>query len=254
MTSTAPTGASAALTANALTVRYGLIQAVRGIDLQVPSGKAVALVGHNGAGKSSVLSAIGGCLPHGARQQGKIVAAGRVALVPEREKVFRLLSTEDNLKVAQRGQRAGQGITRDDIYAYFPSLALRRRSLAGNLSGGEQQMLAIGMALLEQPSLLLLDEPTLGLSVPVIEGLCQKLATLRDALHLSILVAESDATWVPWLAEHAVVLDRGEVVGREDVKADAGSRDRLDQWLLRGALDEPSGATLAGDDVVEAAA
>ncbi len=112
----------------------------------------------------------------------------------------------------RKGTDRGASVTIEDAYQWFPSLKGRRRTLGGNLSGGEQQMLAIGMAILGNPKALLLDEPTLGLSVPVIRDLAEKLNDLRKSLSLAVIVAESDAEWLPLLTQRAIVIDRGRQV------------------------------------------
>jgi branched-chain amino acid transport system ATP-binding protein len=201
------------LTVRDLRVSFGAIHAVRGIDLTIEAGRAAAIVGTNGAGKSSTLLALAGSVPASARSSGTIEVTGstKISMVPERDKIFSLLTVAENMTAADRERSRGRvGI--DDVYGWFPRLAERRASLGGNLSGGEQQMLAIGMALLGSPALLLLDEPTLGLAVPIIEQLCEMLARLRSDLNLTVLCAEADVHWVDKLAESAVVLVRGNIV------------------------------------------
>lgn len=226
-----------------LKVRYGQIEAVRGISFEVSQGSSVALVGHNGAGKTSTLLAIGGCLPghacsgrlnrsDGSSQEqscmlGKTRLRG-VTLVPERDKVFQLLTVHENLLAADHESASTVRVA--DVYGFFPRLADRRKTLAGNLSGGEQQMLAIGSALLGSPQLVLVDEPTLGLSVPVIESIRDKLFELRKELGLTLVVALAETTWVDAFADSALVLDRGEL-GSEPIATHPGVRERLEQLL-----------------------
>jgi len=222
----------------ALTVRYGNLTAVRNVSFEVPVGGSLAIVGHNGAGKSSTLLAIANCLPSEGEATGRLLvpdASAPVALastrgrrdravVPEREKVFPLMSVQENLLAASRYRREDR-IRIDDIYGYFPRLAERRQTLAGNLSGGEQQMLAIGSALLGTPRLVLVDEPTLGLAVPVIETICAKLLELRKQLGLTLIVAVAETAWIADLAESAVVLDAGELVGASAPTTGRGCED-----------------------------
>ncbi len=222
----------------ALSVSYGNQSAVRGLSFRVPAGGSLAIVGHNGAGKSSTLLAIANCLPSEGSATGKLLlpeesapialtsARGRQgrSVVPEREKVFPLMSVQENLLAASR-YRKGDRIRIDDVYGYFPRLAERRQTLAGNLSGGEQQMLAIGSALLGTPRLVLVDEPTLGLAVPVIETICAKLAELRKALGLTLIVAVAETAWIADLAESAVVMDAGELVGAPAPTTPEGCED-----------------------------
>ena len=204
-----------------LQVAYGPNLALRDVSLSLAPREALALVGHNGAGKSTTLLAIAGA-GAGRIVSGQVLLDGKVpptafrarqrlglSLVPEREKVFSLLTVEENLRAADPGGE----IRRDDVFGWFPRLGERRRTLAGNLSGGEQQMLAIAMALLGSPRVLLVDEPTLGLSVPAIEQLCETLGEIRRSLSVALLVAEAQSQWVTRLADRAIVLDRGQVAG-----------------------------------------
>ncbi|MFK3664141.1 ATP-binding cassette domain-containing protein [Ochrobactrum teleogrylli] len=202
-----------------ISVRYGAKNAISSIGSAVAFGQALAVAGANGAGKSSLLNTLAGSIAayEGVvRLQGKPVVnevrarlrAG-IRLVPEQNKIFTVMTVEENLGVAAR--RKGS-VTIEDAYGWFPRLKERRKTLGGNLSGGEQQMLAIGMAILGDPKVLLLDEPTLGLSVPVIEDLARKLDELRSALNLAVVVSESDAKWLPLLTEKALVIDRGRQV------------------------------------------
>lgn len=208
-----------------LQVNFGVIEVIRDVSFSVARRKALAIVGDNGAGKSTILLALAGGLT-GARINGGILIENArrplsegvvsrryagISIVPEREKVFSLLTVRENLRAASASDSSGK-IRVDDVFGFFPALASRRNTLAGNLSGGEQQMLAIGMALLGNPRVLLLDEPTLGLSVPVIEKLCETLSAIRRNLELTLLVAESERQWIGKLADEAITLDRGKLV------------------------------------------
>jgi len=216
------TNANAALTVNNASVRYGSKVAVESFSAVIPFGKALAIAGANGAGKTSLLGSIAGLVPGG----GSVELAGRplapainvrlqagIRLVPEHGKIYPTMTVTENLIV---GDRISGDVSIDDVYHWFPRLAERRRTLGGNLSGGEQQMLAIGMAILGTPKVLLLDEPTLGLSVPVIKDLAAKLAELRKALNLAVVVSESDVTWLSSFTDSVIVLDRGAVVAAFD--------------------------------------
>lgn len=215
-----------------LDVRYGPIHAVRGIKFEIPAARATALVGTNGAGKSTTLLAVANALPPSARMTGVVALSPGCSpsMVPERDKIFGLLSVSENLIAADR--RRAKGYVRiDDVLGWFPRLAERRQSLAGNLSGGEQQMLAIGMALLGSPSLLILDEPTLGLAVPIIERICETLVRLRRELNLTLLVAEAEPTWLPHLADDILVMTRGSIV--ETISGTVGkSQDHIRNSIL----------------------
>ncbi|MDR5836062.1 ATP-binding cassette domain-containing protein [Caballeronia sp. LZ034LL] len=228
----------------ALSVAYGVDLAVHEVSFDLQRGDSMVLAGSNGAGKTSVLAAVAGLRPGRQRLSGDIVLGGipltagaigtRIAqgvrLVPDRDKVFALLTVAENLRIGAARAR-NRDIKLDDVLGWFPRLGERSRSLAGNLSGGEQQMLGIGMALLASPQLLLLDEPTLGLAVPVIEDLCVRLARLRSETSLSMIVAESDSQWLAALAGRAVVLDRGRLMRRFDALS-SGDLDTIHDLML----------------------
>jgi branched-chain amino acid transport system ATP-binding protein len=220
-----------------LEARYGRIPALHGIDLRVGAGELVALVGANGAGKTTLLKALSGVQAC----SGKITFQGseihslppeaRVALgvvhVPEGRQVFGPLSVEDNLRLGAYRRGGGEAArTLERVYAMFPVLAERRRQAAGTLSGGEQQMLAIGRALMAQPRLLLLDEPSMGLAPRLVAEIFAAIGKLRAA-DTAILLVEQNAAAALAIAERAYVLETGRVVltgsGRE-LLADAGVR------------------------------
>lgn len=231
---------STLLTLRSVAARHGRQPALEGISLRVAPGESLAIAGSNGAGKTTLLSLIAGAPVAGRSASGVVTFEGRdrvlsappriqsgIALVPERGKVFALLSVEENLRLGNRGG----GLSSDDVYAWFPRLQVRRQALAGNLSGGEQQMLGVALALMSNPRLLLLDEPTLGLAVPVIEDLCERLARLRRELGLTLLVAESDSQWLPSLADRALVLAYGRLVGAADTLGAAQLNEIHDTML-----------------------
>jgi branched-chain amino acid transport system ATP-binding protein len=203
---------------------YGAAPVVQGISLEVASGETVALLGPNGAGKSTLLAAITGTI---ARRQGEIVfddwnlaaepshriVAHGVALVPEGRLVFAPFSVADNLRLGAirlAGGRAALTERFDYVYALFPRLAERRAQLAGTLSGGEQQMLAIGRALMSAPRLLLLDEPFLGLAPLVVEEIRRALEKLRET-GLTLLMVEQKLDIALPFASRAYVLIKGRV-------------------------------------------
>jgi branched-chain amino acid transport system ATP-binding protein len=220
-----------------LVVRYGPIDAVRGVDLSVGKGEIVALLGANGAGKTSTLSAIAGLLRPAA---GSIVYEGRpiaglpaetlaglgIALVPEGRRIFASLTVAENLLLggARHAGQAERRARQDRLEARFPILRERRAQRAGLLSGGEQQMLAIARALMSAPRLLLLDEPSLGLAPQMVERVFDLLAELR-AEGLTILLVEQNVPMSLDLADHAVVLANGRVAaaGRAADLAEADS-------------------------------
>src|SRR5262245_21212789 len=200
--------------------------AIQGVSLEVPLRSIVALVGTNGAGKSTTLRAISGFLPSEDAEitDGDIVFAGEringerphrlaragVILVPEREKVFATLSIQENLAFA--GESANGATTCNHVLSYFPHLAERRSQLAGYLSGGEKQMLAIGMALLCRPKLLLIDELSLGLAPIVIKELMQKLRVICRELGLTVLLVEQNAKAALTIADYGYVMESGRIV------------------------------------------
>ena len=214
-----------------LVVHYGVIRALSGISLQVPKGKIVALIGANGAGKSTTLRAISGLVrpTSGAVEfQGKslvgvpsnqIVALG-VAHAPEGRGIFLNLTVKENLELGAylRRDRDGVDADRERAYALFPILKERGAQVSGTLSGGEQQMLAVGRALMSSPTLLLLDEPSLGLAPQFVDRIFQVIQEINEA-GVSLLLVEQNANMALQVAHHAYVLETGSIVmqgsGRE---------------------------------------
>lgn len=212
-----------ALTVSGLSVSYGAIKAVQNIDLQVPAGGITALLGANGAGKTTTCMAITGVLRPAAgtvsifntdmtrAAPDQIIRAG-VAISPEGRRIFASLTVEENLILA--GSAAGSQATaverRSALMDRFPILSERRRQLAGLLSGGEQQMLAVARALMSEPRLLLLDEPSLGLAPQMVDQIFMIVEELRNE-GISILLVEQNATLALEVADHAVVLANGRV-------------------------------------------
>ncbi|MEM9429101.1 MAG: ABC transporter ATP-binding protein [Pseudomonadota bacterium] len=206
-----------------LDVRYGQVHAVRGVSLSVARGAVTALLGANGAGKTSTVMAVAGARPmasgtvriFGQDRTGAapedIVRAG-VAISAEGRRIFASLSVEDNLKVAGAvvPDAALAADRRTALMERFPILGERRRQLAGLLSGGEQQMLAVARALMSAPKLLLLDEPSLGLAPQMVDRIFDIVEELR-AEGISILLVEQNATLALEVADHAVVLANGAV-------------------------------------------
>ena len=207
-----------------LRVRYGAHEAVCGIDLEVGSGEVVALLGANGAGKTTTLRAVSGLLrPSGGevRLDGRrldalpaheVVAAG-VAHVPEGRRVFPSMSVEENLDVGGYTDRRGATAAKERVLALLPVLAERRSQPAGTLSGGEQQLLALGRALMSSPQVLLLDEPSTGLAPQAVEAVLDVLRGLA-AGGTAVLLVEQDAEVALGLAARAYVLETGWVVAQ----------------------------------------
>src|SRR6516165_5895314 len=210
---------------------YGGVTALRGISLEVKPGQLVALIGANGAGKSTALRAISGLVPP---RSGSMIFDGRditgarpprvlgfgIAHCPEGRRVFPHMSVEENLMMGAYLRTDNTEIVadRDRIYADFPRLAERRRQAAGTLSGGEQQMLAIGRALMSRPRLIMFDEPSLGLAPNIVERTFDIVTNIR-ASGTTVLMVEQNASAALNMCDHAYLLESGSVAiegsGRE---------------------------------------
>ncbi len=236
------------LSISGLTTSYGSIEALHGVSLTVGRGEVVAVLGANGAGKTTLLHTVSGLLRAKAghivyqgaditRLAPEKIAARGLCQVPEGRRLFRELSVEDNLIVGSSGRKDRRSTLADDIayvYELFPVLGERRRQPAGTLSGGEQQMLAIGRALVGKPQLLLLDEPSMGLAPLVVERIFEALSKLnKDGL--TMLMVEQSAEMALSLAHRGVVLQTGSVAvagPAEDLRSD----DRVRASYLGAAL------------------
>jgi len=217
-------GEEIALALLAIDALYGESHVLHGVSLALRSGRLLALLGRNGAGKTTCMSAIIGFVPprageillHGepiARRAPEDIARLGVGLVPQGRRVFASLTVEENLAVAARAPRAGsaQSWNAARAYAVFPRLGERRRQLAGSLSGGEQQMLAIARALVSNPRVLLLDEPSEGLAPIVVQEVGEVLLALK-AEGQSILLVEQNTTLALRVADDVAILNTGRIV------------------------------------------
>lgn len=204
-----------------LHTRYGRVEALSGVSIHVPEGHIVSVIGANGAGKTTLMNSIMGLLP----SQGSIVYGGQnlqnvplearvsqgMCLVPERRDLFASMTVQDNLTLGAYSRRnQAWKADLDDVFRRFPRLKERRTQLAGTLSGGEQQMLAIGRALMAKPKLLLLDEPSLGLAPLIVRDILMMVKHLRDE-GLTVLLVEQNARASLAISDEAYVLETGQV-------------------------------------------
>ena len=202
-------------------VSYGRIAAVRDVSLTIRAGQIVTVIGANGAGKTTLLNAAMGLLParggvffSGAAQRGTPTeerVANGLSLVPEKRELFASMPVEDNLRLgAYRRARAERASGLEEVYTLFPRLKERRAQLAGTLSGGERQMLAMGRALMAKPRLLMLDEPSLGLAPKIVQDIFHIITALRAA-GVSILLVEQNARAALQVADYGYVMELGEI-------------------------------------------
>ncbi len=212
------------LSVHSFHVRYGAVEAVRGIDFEVREGETIALLGANGAGKSSTLNAIVGLIPVAAgtvqfngvnitNQAPETLTPAGLTLSPEGRRVFGTLNVTENLMMGAYGIRDKETIAAawDRVYTLFPILYERRDQFAGTLSGGQQQMLAVGRALMSNPRLLLLDEPSLGLAPKIVEQVFALLLKLRDQ-GVTLAIVEQNVTMALELADRGYLMSGGKVV------------------------------------------
>jgi branched-chain amino acid transport system ATP-binding protein len=227
------------LSVKSLYAGYGQGDVLHGIDVEVAPGGVTAVLGSNGAGKTTLLRAITGMVEH----RGEVSLEGRridrtstediarlgVAHVPEGRGTFVQLTTEENLRLGaySRRDRAAVAADFERVYRYFPRLAERRAQQAGTLSGGEQQMLALGRALMLRPKLIVMDEPSFGLAPLVVEEIYRILRDVSAAERMGILLVEQNAVLALQFADRACVLETGRVVmagAAADVRADESIR------------------------------
>jgi branched-chain amino acid transport system ATP-binding protein len=228
---------------------YGPVQALRGVSLAVSEGRIVTVLGANGAGKSTILKTISGIIDpqkgqvklRGEEIQGRapdwVVRAG-VVHVPEGREVFPLLSVEDNLRMGAYTRRDPDGVAHDleAVFGYFPVLRERARQEAGQLSGGQQQMLAIARALLAKPQLMLMDEPSLGLSPKLTKEIFEIIVRINRERGTTILLVEQNAHMALKIAEWGYVLEVGRIV-MEDSCAQLAQKEDIREFYL-GAKSE----------------
>ena len=235
---------SVLLEVRGLCVAYGKVEAVHQAGLRVEEGRIVTVIGPNGAGKTTLLAALMGMLP----ARGSVSYAGEeitrvepeqrvsrgLCLVPERRELFAAMTVEDNLVLGafHRYRKRDKTIASDfeQVYQLFPRLQERRRQLAGTLSGGERQMLALGRALMSRPRLLMLDEPSLGLAPLIVRDIFRVIAGLRET-GVSILLVEQNARAALQVADYGYVLETGEIV-LEGPSADLASNPRVIESYL----------------------
>ena len=235
---------SALLEVRGLCVAYGKVEAVHQAALRVEEGRIVTVIGPNGAGKTTLLAALMGMLA----ARGSVSYAGEeitrvepeqrvsrgLCLVPERRELFAAMTVEDNLVLGafHRYRKRDKTIAADfeQVYQLFPRLHERRRQLAGTLSGGERQMLALGRALMSRPRLLMLDEPSLGLAPLIVRDIFRVIAGLRES-GVSILLVEQNARAALQVADYGYVLETGEIVV-QGPSADLASDPRVIESYL----------------------
>ncbi len=222
---------------------YGPILAIRGVSIDVEEGSIVAMLGANGAGKTTVLKTISGALEP---QKGSVTFEGEdvtakepdvvarrgVAHVPEGREVFPFLSTEENLRMgAFTRDKADLNDELETVYGYFPQLREHRRLAAGFLSGGQQQMLAIGRALMLRPKVMLLDEPSLGLSPRLVREIAEIVVRLNEEQGVTVLLVEQNAKMALGVAQYGYIMESGRVVMEDTTERLAQSTDVQEFYL-----------------------
>jgi branched-chain amino acid transport system ATP-binding protein len=241
------------LTLNNVEVIYDHVAlAIKGVSIEVPEGGMIALLGANGAGKSTLLKSISGLLAaeRGLVTRGEVHFMGQdigdmppqrrvklgIVQVLEGRRVFEHLTPDENLVAASavQGSRTDMARNRDRVYSYFPRLAERRRAESGYLSGGEQQMLAIGRALMTQPKLLMLDEPSLGLAPFLVAEIFEIVKRINKEEGLSVLLVEQNAVAALEVVSHGYLMDNGRIVMHDSAEAMKKNPD-IQQFYLGGA-------------------
>lgn len=208
-----------------IVVHYGLVQALHGVSFRIAAGKIVALIGSNGAGKSTTLKALMGLKPlssgallldgqpiHGTHAAQRVGLG--IALSPEGRRLFPRMSVWENLMVGAHTVRsaAQRRQSLDLVYALFPRVKERRDQMAGSLSGGEQQMVAIGRAMMSHPQILMLDEPSLGIAPKIVSEIAQAIRTLNEETGISVILVEQNARLALKMSHDAYVFEQGRVI------------------------------------------
>ena len=223
-----------------LTLFYGAAQALRGVSVEARQGEVTCVLGRNGVGKSSLMRAIvghrpiaGGSITFGGRDIGRLKpydrARGGIAYVPQGREIFPLLTVRENLETGYAPLKRGQRKVPDEVFDIFPVLKTMLNRRGGDLSGGQQQQLAIGRALTTRPKLLVLDEPTEGIQPSIIKDIGRAIQFLRGRGDMAILLVEQYFEFARELADRFIVMERGEVVaagGRAELEGDE-IRDRM---------------------------
>jgi branched-chain amino acid transport system ATP-binding protein len=236
--------ADALLRVSNIETYYGPIMAIRGVSFEVPEGSIVTILGANGAGKTTILKTISGVMDP---QKGTVEFAGRpiqrmdpdkvmrlgLSHVPEGREVFPFLSVRENLEMGAYTRADADGIAADmaTVYGYFPVLKERAEQRAGQLSGGEQQMLAISRALMARPKMMLLDEPSLGLSPKLVKEIFEIILRINRERGVSVLLVEQNATMALKTADYGYVLELGRVV-MEDSCARLLEKEDIKEFYL----------------------
>ncbi len=229
------------LTIAGLHASYDATPILRGINLKVARGEIVAVIGRNGVGKTSMMRCMIGLLAAGG---GTILYAGRnittlaadqrarlgIGYIPQGREVFPRMTVEENLQVGELVGGSRRPPATDLVYQYFPILKDRRRQLAGTMSGGQQQQLAIGRALVGSPDLLLLDEPSEGVQPSIVQMICRVLRSIRDELGTTIVFVEQNLDTILDLAERCLVMEKGQIIA--EIPPGQVTQDSVRQHLL----------------------